>query len=607
MTTPASPSSISAQQIDLEANKRPSTNFGGVTPDPAGTPGTMWPYAVFGNDPAGNQWANLLEKNASYETSFDRLRGKQNAFTLYDSSTFFVKGGCGAGECDTLTLGLDIAKLYDTWSVSGGKVVYGNIIPPDMWFSVDVAAVSTSGGGSGGKPAWDCCSPGNYNGSYEVFRFYFKINPNRTKITDLKYVRNADVGSGVENMSPGEYSTTSIGVYYELRPNFTRSGGDIKGNKLFVYYVPTATSKTVYAAAQYSGYSDSKVNTRVYILRVMFWPPTARNIGNLLGGAKQAGGVTPIDTNQEHVEYINNMNSYLGIYPPIASTVGNLNSSDFRIGINCSSPWIVTNGKKDEKSHGGGCFAPESLVTMFDGTLKPIRDIKIGEYVKDRKGRKNKVAAIEITKIGNYKLHSINGSKYFVTEQHIMATKDGWGAIDPSRIGSNSTVESDTVDFMRKNLYNVETGAKLCVENGYTEIKTIESKEVEPNFEVYNLILENDLSYIVEGFVVMTDVEQSAPTVELRQGFDKALFFLVKRAYSKEKKFGQSFIRGFLEHISRHRTTYVHKKKQGKIAPIGALYTGIAAVVFQLAWLLSSINKKDECKACKIREIENAS
>ena len=183
---------------------------------------------------------------------------------------------------------------------------------------------------------------------------------------------------------------------------------------------------------------------------------------------------------------------------------------------------------------------------------------------------------------------------YFITEQHIISTKNGWGAIDPSKIGTGSVIYSETVEFMKNNLHKVEPGIMLNAEKGDLKVNTIKNKKMNKDFKVYNLILENDITYIVEGIVVMTDIEQSAPTKELRRGFDKLLFPLIERAYSKEQKFGGTVIRNIIEHLSRHRTLYVYKKKAGKTPNVlGTIYTGIAAIIFYLAWLFSSINNKD--------------
>lgn len=47
--------------------------------------------------------------------------------------------------------------------------------------------------------------------------------------------------------------------------------------------------------------------------------------------------------------------------------------------------------RNNVKMHGGACFVAGSLVTMADGTRKPIEDIKVGDYVISHKGQPRRV------------------------------------------------------------------------------------------------------------------------------------------------------------------------------------------------------------------------
>lgn len=132
------------------------------------------PPTRFGKSPENNQWAHLLAQLEDYPISFDNLHNKQNIYTLYDNSKFYFAGRDGMGEKDTVTPGVPINLLYpnmfkDYAGIRGGG--YGN-----LWFSVDVAAPSTLGSVPS-RPAWNVPSPGNYNGSYEVWRCFFPFNP----------------------------------------------------------------------------------------------------------------------------------------------------------------------------------------------------------------------------------------------------------------------------------------------------------------------------------------------------------------------------------------------------------------------------------------------
>ena len=75
------------------------------------------------------------------------------------------------------------------------------------------------------------------------------------------------------------------------------------------------------------------------------------------------------------------------------------------------------------------CFTPNTLITMADGSEKPISSIKKGEKVKSEQGEST-VLEIQIHE-GDHEVYSINGGKPFVTEEHPFKTIDGWKAIDP--------------------------------------------------------------------------------------------------------------------------------------------------------------------------------
>lgn len=381
MTTPTG--QITVTDIDSEANRKPYPSaYATPNPDPTFPLTVKWPVAVFGNDPNGAQWANVLERNSAYETSFNALRGKQNAFTLYNSTQFFYVGGCGEGEKDTITPGLKLDYFYP-------------YLTDDMWFSIDVASPSTTGSRAmpgGGTLSWDVCSAGNYNGAYEVWRHFFRVKPIQTTrtYTDLGYARMQDVGAGSEQMAAfNNYNVTKdsrgniVTYYYNIRYGFGRDSGNIYGNRTFIYYRPT--DKVVYAAGQYDGFKNNSpiYKSHIYLMRVMFWPPETITIGNLTGGAKEYGATTPNATNNEHTQYINGMNAYLGQFPPITPTIP---IDGGKVTVPPTPPNIATDGNPNRTTPGGGgckiiCTKLYELGLMSEDVFKA--DQEFGEKLRE--------------------------------------------------------------------------------------------------------------------------------------------------------------------------------------------------------------------------------
>jgi hypothetical protein len=143
---------------------------------------------------------------------------------------------------------------------------------------------------------------------------------------------------------------------------------------------------------------------------------------------------------------------------------------------------------------GGGrpvytCFTPNTLITMANGTEKPISSIKKGEKVKSEIGE-SKVLDIQIHE-GDHEVYSINNEKPFVTEEHPFKTIDGWKAIDPFMTFEKHQIPSNVL-----NLQDI-----VYKKDGKEIIKSIEKGKVTYK-KVYNLSLDNEHVYYANGYLV---------------------------------------------------------------------------------------------------------
>jgi hypothetical protein len=143
---------------------------------------------------------------------------------------------------------------------------------------------------------------------------------------------------------------------------------------------------------------------------------------------------------------------------------------------------------------GGCCFDPEALVTMADGTQKKIKDIIIGDCVMNQNHDFNTVLGIETPTIRNRLMYKFNNTWAFVSEEHPLLTTNGWAAFNPE----SWAVEKEWVGKLNK----IEIGTVIITKDGEEVVTSIETECQPEDYIIYNLMLDGDHTYIVEGFVV---------------------------------------------------------------------------------------------------------
>ena len=97
--------------------------------------------------------------------------------------------------------------------------------------------------------------------------------------------------------------------------------------------------------------------------------------------------------------------------------------------------------KDNQSGYGGSCFIAGTKVTMADGTLKNIEDVKVGDKVKGHK-EENTVIKLDPTLLADRKLYSFNNDgNYFFTSEHPFMTEEGWKSIKPEKTKERDGVE----------------------------------------------------------------------------------------------------------------------------------------------------------------------
>ncbi len=141
------------------------------------------------------------------------------------------------------------------------------------------------------------------------------------------------------------------------------------------------------------------------------------------------------------------------------------------------------------------CFVAGTPVLMADGSVKAIETVQVGERVVGADGAINTVLNFDRPRLGNRRLFALNGSGFFVTQDHPFLTLGGWKSFDPD--GTNRENQDLGTTLLR-------VGDTLVTAQGPVVLAAAEAIESDPDMTVYNFWLDGNNTYTAHGFVVHT-------------------------------------------------------------------------------------------------------
>ncbi len=158
------------------------------------------------------------------------------------------------------------------------------------------------------------------------------------------------------------------------------------------------------------------------------------------------------------------------------------------------------------------CFTGNTLVTMADGSRKPIAHVTVGDRVLGKDGTFNRVAEIDMPRLGDRRLYALNDNAPFITHEHPLLTERGWAAINPvATAHENPSLPVETL-MVGDTLYRLAaarvpalaTGPAEAVEVELTteRLDSIAPHRADPAIRLYNLLLEQDHTYFANGYLV---------------------------------------------------------------------------------------------------------
>jgi len=184
--------------------------------------------------------------------------------------------------------------------------------------------------------------------------------------------------------------------------------------------------------------------------------------------------------------------------------------------INYIAQFIATNNKSSPRVlalHGlpgtGKCLAKGTKVLMFDGTLKNVEDINVGDVIMGDDSTPRNILSLGNGKDNMYKVTDLKGESYIVNSEHILTLKySGNNKISDIKKRNRYEVKwFDNKDMKPK--YKVFTYTNKVKEDVYGEAKTFFSSIVNDNvcdisIKEY-LKLDDGLKKKLKGFYTSID------------------------------------------------------------------------------------------------------
>jgi hypothetical protein len=161
------------------------------------------------------------------------------------------------------------------------------------------------------------------------------------------------------------------------------------------------------------------------------------------------------------------------------------------------------------------CFLAGSLVSMADGTTKPIEDVQVGERVIGAFGEINEVLALHRPLLGEFTMTKINDEHSTSSHHPHISVDKQFYCMTPTVVdnqlsgGTYEVINGEGNKEMRQLLglkpgrvQQLEEGISLKTIEGSREVKTLEVYTMPPDTQLYNLVISGSHTYYVDGYAV---------------------------------------------------------------------------------------------------------
>ncbi|MBN9284279.1 MULTISPECIES: Hint domain-containing protein [unclassified Flavobacterium] len=155
---------------------------------------------------------------------------------------------------------------------------------------------------------------------------------------------------------------------------------------------------------------------------------------------------------------------------------------------------VIVQIQEPVSPRGGTSFLPGTKITMENGSLKNIEEIKKGDRLKSYKG------SVTVIRSVNYKaevnLYRLNEEVHFITGAHPVRTTSGWRSYEPEK--TRAILPSFQIGQLSGDIMLMKAG-------DLTEPLQTDDF-ISGNFTVYNLEVNGTLDYFANGYSVHSEI-----------------------------------------------------------------------------------------------------
>ena len=161
------------------------------------------------------------------------------------------------------------------------------------------------------------------------------------------------------------------------------------------------------------------------------------------------------------------------------------------------------------------CFFKDALVTMVDGSTKMIEDIRVGDMVLGAFGEHNQVLALHRPLLGNNTMTNINNEHHTSSHHPHISPDKKFYAIKPAVVMSDTygksheVLDENMIPYQRflaglkpGRVEQMEVGVQLKTVDGAREVTFLDTYEMAPETQLYNLVISGSHTYHVDGYAV---------------------------------------------------------------------------------------------------------
>lgn len=161
------------------------------------------------------------------------------------------------------------------------------------------------------------------------------------------------------------------------------------------------------------------------------------------------------------------------------------------------------------------CFFEDAIVTMADYSTKMIKDIIVGDMVLGVFGEHNQVLALHWPLLGMGTMTNINNDHHTSSHHPHISIDKQFYSVNPALVISNTygkihtVLDENMVPYERflsglnsERIKQMELGVQLKTVEGSKEVSYLDTYEMAPETQLYNLVLSGSHTYFVDGYAV---------------------------------------------------------------------------------------------------------